>query len=229
MKRTTVNYRVDVAIGASFVASAVSGLVFLLPVGAGSVLGLPLATWDLVHVWASLVMIAGVLAHLALHWAWIAQMTRKNLAARPRGAPLGAPVAGTWLGRRRFLRAAAMVALCAALPAALVRALSTGVEAAYTADAPGASGSATANSSGSPAAVSSSGRPTAPTTAEAVPSAVSTSAPTATVAAAPTLPPVANTGTVACRKGFRYDPYPGHCRLYVDRDGDGFCDYSVPS
>ncbi len=228
MKRTTVNYWVDVAIGASFAASAVSGLVFLLPLGAESVLSIPLATWDLVHVWASLAMIAGVLAHLALHWAWIAQMTRRNLAARPRGAPLGAPVAGASLGRRRFLRTAGMVALCAALPAALVRALSTGVEAAYTADAAGASGSA-ASSSASPAAVSSGGGATAPTDAEALPSAAPTSAPTATVAARPTQPAVANTGTVACRKGFRYDAYPGHCRLYVDKDGDGFCDYSVPS
>jgi hypothetical protein len=33
---------------------------------------------------------------------------------------------------------------------------------------------------------------------------------------------------VACRFGLVNDPYPGRCRRYVDADGDGLCDYSVP-
>ncbi len=32
---------------------------------------------------------------------------------------------------------------------------------------------------------------------------------------------------VACPKGRINDPYPGRCDLYIDNDGDGFCDYSV--
>ena len=35
--------------------------------------------------------------------------------------------------------------------------------------------------------------------------------------------------TVSCPKGITYDPYPGRCRHYVDRDGYGYCDYSVPA
>jgi len=31
----------------------------------------------------------------------------------------------------------------------------------------------------------------------------------------------------ACPKGRTNDPYPGECHLYIDNDGDGFCDYSV--
>lgn len=32
---------------------------------------------------------------------------------------------------------------------------------------------------------------------------------------------------VACPRGLTNDPYPGRCRLYIDNDNDGFCDYSV--
>jgi hypothetical protein len=43
--------------------------------------------------------------------------------------------------------------------------------------------------------------------------------------------PTAGTGQesgVACRFGLVNDPYPGQCRQYVDSNGDGVCDYSVP-
>jgi hypothetical protein len=33
---------------------------------------------------------------------------------------------------------------------------------------------------------------------------------------------------VACPFGLVDDPYPGRCRRYVDSNGDGICDYSVP-
>ncbi len=35
-------------------------------------------------------------------------------------------------------------------------------------------------------------------------------------------------GGVACPHNLVNDPYPGRCRLYLDTDGDGICDYSVP-
>jgi hypothetical protein len=35
--------------------------------------------------------------------------------------------------------------------------------------------------------------------------------------------------TVACRKGVTYCPYPGRCRSFRDRDGDGYCDLSIPT
>jgi hypothetical protein len=35
-------------------------------------------------------------------------------------------------------------------------------------------------------------------------------------------------GGVACPHGLINDPYPGRCHFYVDSNGDGICDYSVP-
>jgi hypothetical protein len=35
-------------------------------------------------------------------------------------------------------------------------------------------------------------------------------------------------GGAACPHGLVNDPYPGRCHFYVDSDGDGICDYSVP-
>jgi hypothetical protein len=35
-------------------------------------------------------------------------------------------------------------------------------------------------------------------------------------------------GGVACPRGLVNDPYPGRCHFYVDSNGDGICDYSVP-
>jgi hypothetical protein len=31
---------------------------------------------------------------------------------------------------------------------------------------------------------------------------------------------------VACRTGVVNDPYPGHCKHYTDRNGNGYCDLS---
>ena len=63
-------------------------------------------------------------------------------------------------------------------------------------------------------------------TAESQPDAV-TQAPTA----APTIASSANQSVaqangVACRTGIVDDAYPGHCRHYVDRNGNGYCDLS---
>jgi hypothetical protein len=46
--------------------------------------------------------------------------------------------------------------------------------------------------------------------------------------AVPPLPGEAQDAAVACPFGLRNDPYPGQCRYYVDEDGDGICDLSVP-
>ncbi|MCB8976763.1 MAG: DUF4405 domain-containing protein [Ardenticatenaceae bacterium] len=35
--------------------------------------------------------------------------------------------------------------------------------------------------------------------------------------------------STACPKGETYDPYPGKCHHYTDSNGDGYCDYSIPS
>jgi cytochrome b subunit of formate dehydrogenase len=92
-KRAKLNYVVDVVIGLAFVLSALSGLVlFFAPSGYQGgrnpyylqpVLFLSTQVWDVLHVWGSIAMIAGVGAHLVLHWNWMVGMTGK-LLARPK-------------------------------------------------------------------------------------------------------------------------------------------------
>lgn len=44
----------------------------------------------------------------------------------------------------------------------------------------------------------------------------------------PTAPPVEENSGVACPAGFVNDPYPGHCKHYVDANDNGVCDRSEP-
>ena len=103
-KKAKLNYIVDVVIGIGFVVSALSGLIlFFAPSGyqggrnpyyLQTVLFLSTHTWDTLHTWASIVMIAGVGAHLVLHWEWMVCMTRKLLkGAKPRSSePVACPI-----------------------------------------------------------------------------------------------------------------------------------------
>lgn len=68
--------------------------------------------------------------------------------------------------------------------------------------------------------------PTAQPTASASATAVQ---PTAKPAATKTPTPAPQTKPVtACPFGLVYDKYPGRCRRYVDRNGNGYCDLSEP-
>jgi hypothetical protein len=99
VNKGTVNYWVDVAIGLAGVISAASGLVFLLPgdLTAG-ILGVSYQAWNSVHTWSSLALLAGVGAHLVLHWKWMVSM-------RPGQRPLpGAVQALCRFGRGWTLR-----------------------------------------------------------------------------------------------------------------------------
>ena len=90
--KAKLNYAIDVVIGLTFILSALSGLVlFFAPSGYQGgrnpyylqpVLFLNTQTWDILHTWGSMAMIAGVGAHLVLHWNWMVCMTR--LLLRPR-------------------------------------------------------------------------------------------------------------------------------------------------
>ena len=91
--KAKLNYLIDVAIALFFVLSALSGLVlFFAPSGyqggrnpyyGQTVLLLTTHDWDTVHTWSSIAMIAGVGAHLVLHWNWMVCMTRR-LLTRPK-------------------------------------------------------------------------------------------------------------------------------------------------
>ena len=206
MKRTTVNYWVDLVVGAGFVVSAISGLVFLLPADLSTgILGISYQVWNSVHTWSSLAMIAGAGAHLAPHRKWMVSMTRRMLSptrrqkapnTRPEPAPAG--VDGIPLSRRAFLAAAGTTAAVAGLLGVATAILDT--------DLAGASAADQADT--------------------VLVEAGSTEQESTDLAEASTTMRGAN---VACPRGLVDDPYPGRCHHYVDTNGDGFRDYSAPA
>ena len=250
MNKTKINYWVDLVIALAFVLSAVSGIVFLFPPSASStVLGIGFRVWDQIHIWGSLLMIAGVLAHLVLHWKWIVAMTKSTFLpqAKPTHARMRPGVANeqAFARRRYFLRTAGMstIALGAAAigyrslfgsqSAAASQALTESEALASTITTPLAP---TPTSASVQQVVQPAAMPVSDVAADSVaatePILVPTSTPAATATALPTATTVQQTQqklTVACPKGLTYDAFPGRCRHYVDRDGDGYCDYSIPT
>jgi len=79
----------DLAIAAAFVLSLGTGFIWLLSEGGRdglAPLGVARGTWSDLHTWFSLVMIAGAIIHLALHWKWIAALTRRLREGKARKA-----------------------------------------------------------------------------------------------------------------------------------------------
>lgn len=92
MKKSTVNYVLDGLIGLAFLLSALSGVLLWLGGSGGYqggrnpgfetvILGIDRWAWSDLHVWSSVVMVAGVLLHLVLHWQWIVCVTKNMLRA----------------------------------------------------------------------------------------------------------------------------------------------------
>lgn len=90
VSKAKVNYLLDVVIALAFILSVISGMVFLFAGDGGyqggrnpgfqtEMLGIARSVWSDLHTWVSLVMVAGVLIHLLLHWNWIVCMTRRLL------------------------------------------------------------------------------------------------------------------------------------------------------
>jgi cytochrome b subunit of formate dehydrogenase len=83
-----LNYALDAVIALAFILASISGLVFLFAGSGGyqggrnpdfqtEVLGISRWTWSDLHTWTGLVMIAGVMIHLLLHWKWIVCVTKR--------------------------------------------------------------------------------------------------------------------------------------------------------
>jgi hypothetical protein len=190
VNRGRVNYLVDVGIGIAGLVSAVSGLVFLVPGDPTTgILGISYQAWNSLHTWSSLAAIAGVGAHVVLHWKWMVAMTKQIfLPTKQRRASEGVPevayggTTSSGLSRRAFL-------VFGGAATVLVGAVVAGYKAIY------------ANAAGNTTEASQSSSQLTATGQE---------------------------GGVACPHGLTNDPYPGRCHFYVDSDGDGICDYSVP-
>lgn len=88
--KAKLNYVLDAVIAAAFILAALSGLL-LMTAGSGGYqggrnssfeterLGIDRWTWKDLHAWGGLVMTAGVLVHLLLHWNWIVCTTKRLL------------------------------------------------------------------------------------------------------------------------------------------------------
>jgi hypothetical protein len=126
VNKTKLNYWVDVAIGIAGVISAVTGLAMLLPANSASgILGVSLRLWSSMHTWSSLAAVAGVGAHLALHWKWATAMTGQLLATnRPETA---AAAGDSGMSRRAFLALGGATAVVVGLAAAGYKAIAQAV------------------------------------------------------------------------------------------------------
>ena len=99
-----LNLVLDAVVALSFAVCAASGIYFLfVPGGYGTTasgLLVSQVTWDLIHTWSGVVLIAAVTLHFAIHWRWVKNVTvRFFLSSLPqraagRGAVPAGPVAG---------------------------------------------------------------------------------------------------------------------------------------
>ncbi len=87
MNKVKLNYVLDAVMGLAFLLMGSGGYLGGQNAGyATALLGLSRGTWNDLHSWASVVMIVGIVVHVALHWKWIVGMTKKMMPSRPRRA-----------------------------------------------------------------------------------------------------------------------------------------------
>jgi hypothetical protein len=140
VNKAKVNYWVDVVIGVAGLMSAISGLIFLLPGDPTTgILGVSYQAWSSLHTWSSLAAIAGVGAHMALHWRWMVAMTKQMFSpTRQRQVSERVPEAAygdatsNGLSRRAFLAFGGAATV-------VVAALVAGYKSIFDASAAGAS------------------------------------------------------------------------------------------
>jgi len=87
--KAKTNFVVDSVIAAAGVLSALSGIIlFLVPGGyqggrnpsyGQEILFLDHHAWTDLHNWISILLVASVGLHIALHWKWIVCMVKKTL------------------------------------------------------------------------------------------------------------------------------------------------------
>jgi hypothetical protein len=84
-KGARFNVALDVLVAVSFLLCAISGIYFLLGPSGGFEGGrnpgwdpgflFSRTTWDLIHTWSGIVLIAAAVVHLAIHWRWVKNVT----------------------------------------------------------------------------------------------------------------------------------------------------------
>jgi hypothetical protein len=90
--RSRFNIGINIAIGLSFLITALSGVYLLFITGgnhgfADPVLLFNRTTWDLIHTWAGIILIDVAIVHFAIHWRWVLKVTGKMLRSLNPVAP----------------------------------------------------------------------------------------------------------------------------------------------
>jgi len=97
--KTRRNWLIDVVVFLGGVLAALSGVYFMfVPSGGyqggrnpmyGVTILFSRYTWDVVHTWTGVLMIAAVVIHLAVHWRWVVMISRRIVnSMRPGGGRL---------------------------------------------------------------------------------------------------------------------------------------------
>jgi hypothetical protein len=77
------NLIINTIVAVSFVLTAISGIYFLfLPSGgrvADPMILFNRITWDLIHTWSAIVLIATAVIHFVIHWKWVTKVTSKMI------------------------------------------------------------------------------------------------------------------------------------------------------
>ena len=87
--RGQFNLIINGVIGLSGLIAAFSSLYFLFFPGsqAGNVVSTTLifsrATWDVIHTWSGVTMIAAAILHFAIHWRWVFKVAKKLTGEMP--------------------------------------------------------------------------------------------------------------------------------------------------
>ncbi len=86
-KQTQKNWWIDAALFGSAIVAMLSGTYFLyLPSGGfqggrNTLYNIQVlfsrSTWDDLHTWGGVIMIAAAIIHLSVHWQWVVSMARR--------------------------------------------------------------------------------------------------------------------------------------------------------
>ena len=80
--RSRFNLMINITVALGFILAAISGIYLLfVPGGRNAITDpqilFPRTTWDLIHTWSGILMIAAAVVHFAIHWKWVTKVTRK--------------------------------------------------------------------------------------------------------------------------------------------------------
>ena len=182
------------------------------------------ATWLDVHIYVSVVTLLVTLLKIGLHWRWVVNTTTRIFASapKPERATVGLTLARQPVqvdeSRRKFLAVMGVAGLGSTL--ALLNLTSSGsLLASALVNAAGDESAATPQPTGT---VQNS--EVTPEASRAVEATTETPDPTVTLEDSQVITetqPPSTVCTVRCNRGCSF---PGHCRRYVDQDGNGKCD-----